>query len=86
MKISYSFEQEKEEFVEETKSVTAAITTVIDKIVGLGKELITAKLADRSASRAVEQSIQIEQLTRTVELLSKKLDRLESQPKDIYKK
>ena len=79
MKINYSFEQESQEFIEETKAVTATITTVVDKVLSFGKELLSAKLADLASHRSVEQSIQLEQLTRTVELLNKKLDRLESQ-------
>lgn len=86
MKINYSFEQDGQEFIEEINSTTNMITNVVDKVLGFGKELLTVKLADRAANRAAEQAVQIEQLTRTVELLSKKLDRLESQPKDFYKK
>lgn len=84
MKINYSFEQDSQEFVEEVKSTTAVITNVVDKILGFGKELIAAKLTESAAHRSVEQSIQIDQLARAVELINKKLDKLES--RDIYKK
>lgn len=86
MKINYSFEQDSQEFVEQVKSTTTVITNVVDKALSFGKELLSAKLADLASHRSVEQSIQLEQLTRTVELLSKKIDRLESQPKEFYKK
>ena len=86
MKINYSFEQESQEFVEEVKSTTTVITNTVDKVLSFGKEFLAAMIADRNANRTAEQAMQLDQLSRTVELLSRKIDRLESQPKEFYKK
>lgn len=85
MKISYSFEQESQEFIENAKAIATVITTTVDKVISFGKDIVTAKLADSATHRSVEQSIQIDQLSRAVELINKKLDKLETQ-KDFYKK
>lgn len=86
MKINYSFETTPEENIEETKARKETINNVIEKVLCFGERFLNMLAQDKVASQKAYEAEQVSSLTRTIEMLNNKIDRLESKVNsNLYK-
>ena len=77
MKISWNFEQSENEFIEQKKQTATTVNNAIDKVLTFGERFLNMLAQDKAASQKAYEAEQVSSLTRAVEMLNSKIDRLE---------